>query len=123
MLAFVIWKDYNCGQRIIAGKNGPEPMVYDSMGVRKTLTSSFNFETEDLWNGCVHITKTYSDYSAGGYSVVASQDSDSEFYGRVCWDGDYYIYTKKDLDGGAKPFYSVRDSRAWGNAYLFQTRM
>lgn len=104
------------------GKNGPAA-VFRDVDIMKTLTSGFNYEKDDLWNGCVFISKKYEDYALGGYSVIASQDSNSDFYGRVCVKPNIYIYTKKDFVDGTKPFYSTAESGPWGNAFVFMNRL
>lgn len=104
------------------GKNGPAPGWQD-LDILKQLTSGFNYEKENLWNACVFLHKKYEiDVNAGGYSVIGSQDDNSDFYGRVCLKVDIQIYTRKDFADGTKPFYSVRNSASWGNVLIFSNR-
>lgn len=54
---------------------------------------------------------------------MASQDTDSEFYGRVCVNSDIFYYTKKDMNDGTKPFNSAIENTMWGNVFVFANRL
>ena len=76
---------------------------------------------DKLWNGAKYLVDLLSLSVEGGYAVVASQDTDSVFYGRICVKENNYYYYPKDSPTN-KPFFQPSNSAKWGNALIFQTR-
>ena len=74
-------------------------------------------QLSNLWGGAKYFSGTILANLGRVVSVVASQDSNSDFYGRICMVGDNYYYTKAE---GVSPFTVIGTD--WGNMLFFQTR-
>lgn len=109
VLAFVIWKDYNCENNWkTVGQNGAASgftLMKDKMGFFTWTTVS----KDDLWNAVKSFVDRLSVYDnqIGGYSAVGSQDNDAELYGRICVKGENFFLFERD-SARERPF--IQDS-------------
>lgn len=122
VLAFIIWKDYNCdGNWKTVGVNG----VFVGFDIIEENAGSFvnqPYGRNDVWNAAVHYVDTMIAKRDGGYSVVVSQDEMSQFYGRICVESANRYYYLARNGNGNMAFMDPVGGTNWGNLLAFQTR-
>ena len=117
VLAFVIWKDYNCDGWQTVGENGITSGLQAADLLRMFVLEKNNAKN-DVWSAARRMTLDIaSSFSGQVVSIVASQDINSNIYGRICVVGTKVHYTKPT---GVPPFRE--GGVAWGNVLMFQTR-
>lgn len=129
-MAFVLWKDYNCGvwQEVgdLASTSGFSSLQQSQ--ISDLVPTIFMTNPTDIWGMAyqfvTQLATTKSEFSTGAYTIVASQDyMSSHYFGSVCAaDPGLFYYSYIDYEGGNALSGNDGNGNPWGTLLLIKMR-